>query len=86
MCSKATQVRRGINNAAVRPTTFACFRESTIFCGRNANAVRRMLKKPTEHAQSVKVSPLRDKLDPFAEPGADLVREIASTAAEEQAP
>ena len=45
-----------------------------------------MLKKPAEHAHSVNVSPLRDKLDPFAEPGADLVREITSTAAKSEHP
>ena len=55
--SKATQVRRGMSSAARRPTTFACFSESTIFCGRKENAVRRMLKNPTEQAQSVRVSP-----------------------------
>ena len=45
-----------------------------------------MLKNPTEHAQSVNVSPLRDELNPFAEPGGDLVSEIASPAAEAQEP
>ena len=45
-----------------------------------------MLKKPAEQAHNVNVSPLRDESDPFAEPGADLVREIASTAAEGEHP
>ena len=45
-----------------------------------------MLKKPAEHAHSVNVSPSRDKLDSCAEPGADLVREIASAAAKGQHP
>ena len=51
-------MRRGTNIAARRPTTLACFSDSTIFCGRKENAVRRMLKKPTAQAQIVSVSPL----------------------------